>query len=172
MENKYNELERLNKLKESGTITEQEFEIEKTKILNNNKSNSNNNKSLKIIVKVFCILSIIALITTIVIGIINVSYNNKYEQWFEDNPTGEMDKILGIKHDYSVRDSYYDKVKSTRKIALVSIICTDILFLAYCISQFINNIKDNKKKGIIILTTGIIVIILFTVVYIFGLNLL
>ncbi len=33
MENKYNELEKLNQLKSSGTITEEEFDIEKSKIL-------------------------------------------------------------------------------------------------------------------------------------------
>lgn len=45
MENKYNELERLNQLKLNGTISETEFEVEKYKILNSNIKTSKNTKS-------------------------------------------------------------------------------------------------------------------------------
>ena len=41
MENKYNELDRLNKLKLNGTISETEFEVEKYKILNSNSTSKN-----------------------------------------------------------------------------------------------------------------------------------
>ena len=72
MENKYNELERLNHLKANGTITETEFEIEKYRILNTTTENKNpKNKS-----SIFFILTGISAIITIIWCIILYFWND------------------------------------------------------------------------------------------------
>ena len=80
---KYEELDSLQKLKESGSITEKEFEVEKYKILNNT-NNSNNSKTEGIYIAslvlgicsfLFCGIPILGLILSI--SRICIKYN-----WF------------------------------------------------------------------------------------------
>ena len=67
MENKYNELERLNQLKANGTITDTEYEIEKYKVLNlkSNKVHTNKNKS-----KLFFVISAVNVIPILICAFI------------------------------------------------------------------------------------------------------
>lgn len=67
MENKYNELEKLNQLKASGTITNAEFEMQKQKILNNKSKKTNTKKKSKLLKG---IIALVSLIIIIVVGII------------------------------------------------------------------------------------------------------
>lgn len=158
MESKYNELERLNKLKESGTITEQEFEVEKAKILNGKSSNSKSSNGKSVLGKVsMClfIIGIIVLIVAIIIGIVHISY---YNSW-DDLP------IVGNNgYGSSYERNLWNKVKTTEYCAATFLIIADIMFLVASICQFIKN-KENKKK-VIILVTEIITIVVITVVYI------
>lgn len=71
MENKYNELEKLNQLKANGTITDTEFEIEKQKILNS-KSNKTPTKKKKS--KLLFIVIAVVLIAVIVLGIFGTKF--------------------------------------------------------------------------------------------------
>lgn len=71
MENKYNEIERLNKLKENGTITETEFEIQKYKILNSTSNTTQTKKS-----KLFFILSSISIGISIIFGVISYCWHD------------------------------------------------------------------------------------------------
>lgn len=76
MENKYNELERLNDLRKSGTISETEFEVQKYRILNTTTDNKNKkNKS-----KMLFIFSFISVVISIIVGI--VYYIWQSELWF------------------------------------------------------------------------------------------
>lgn len=66
MENKYSELERLNNLRKSGTISETEFEVQKYRILNTTTDNKNKkNKS-----KMLFIFSFISVVIGIIVGIV------------------------------------------------------------------------------------------------------
>lgn len=69
MENKYNELEKLNQLKSSGTITETEYEVEKYKILNSNTKTLKNTKSISTKCFIFVGVEIIFLIIFISLSI-------------------------------------------------------------------------------------------------------
>lgn len=70
MENKYNELEKLNQLKSSGTITEEEFEIQKSKMLNSQSNIKKTKKDKKKIIKI--LVAVIVSIIIIVLGILSV----------------------------------------------------------------------------------------------------
>ena len=64
---KYAELERLQKLKENGTLNNAEFEAEKQKILNErNTTAKQEKKNKKGIAKIFFILTIVGIIITII----------------------------------------------------------------------------------------------------------
>lgn len=68
MENKYNELEKLNQLKANGTITDAEFEMQKQKILNSNIDDIKIKKKLKkkpIIITIIAILIAVLIIVAI-----------------------------------------------------------------------------------------------------------
>jgi len=84
MENKYNELERLNQLKANGTITETEFEIEKYKILNLKYTNVHTKKNKS---KLFFILSSIGVGISIVLGVIYYMWQSTlwFDFWVENN---------------------------------------------------------------------------------------
>ncbi len=69
MENKYNELERLNQLKLNGTISETEFEVEKYKILNSNINTSKNTKYKSTRCFIFVVVEIVFLIIFIFLSI-------------------------------------------------------------------------------------------------------
>ncbi len=82
---KYEELDSLQKLKESGSITEKEFEVEKYKILNNT-NNSNNSKTEGIYIAslvlgicsfLFCGIPILGLILSIVALVISIKSRKK-----------------------------------------------------------------------------------------------
>ena len=67
MENKYNELEKLNQLKANGTITDAEFEMQKQKILNNKSNKTNTKKKSKLLKG---IIALVLVIIIVVVGII------------------------------------------------------------------------------------------------------
>ena len=144
MENKYNELAKLNQLK--ATITEQEFETQKQKILNLNA------KTLKVsISKIFFLLVGIAMIITIILSFkTNQCYKNFWENWEIDSKK------------YTMLESKWEIMKNT---TILFIIMTNILFIIGNVIQFMSN-KINKKK-IMILLVGIIVMIIFTISSIF-----
>ena len=72
MENKYSELERLNNLRKSGTISETEFEVQKYRILNTTPDNKNKkNKS-----KILFIISGIGIIVSTILGFISYFWHN------------------------------------------------------------------------------------------------
>lgn len=71
---KYKKVEQLQKLKDSGTITEQEFNAEKEKILNTEMKGNKNKKVIGII-----ILSIIVIIVIVGAIIYTIKNNNTYE---------------------------------------------------------------------------------------------
>lgn len=68
MENKYNELEKLKALKDNGSITETEFEVQKYKILN---TTDTKNKS-----KIFFIISIVGTVISILLGVISYLWHD------------------------------------------------------------------------------------------------
>lgn len=155
MENKYNELEKLNKLKANGTITDAEFEIEKSKILNNNGKKKNNN-GLKLAVIICFIVGIVLFIITIAI---TIKHKQIFKEWdalpvYGDNGYGS-----------TVERNLWNQVKNTEHIATGTLIISAITILAGSICQFIKS--KSKKKGIIVLIVGIIATIAISVVYFF-----
>ncbi len=147
MENKYNELKKLNQLKENGTITNAEFESQKAKILND--TTINNNSNLKKAVKILLILSIIAFILLIAIGILYRYYGHK-------------SAMLDSMEMYLQTDTYKNleqKCQILESITKISIVITDLIFLATTICQFIKNQKNNKSIIIFVLEIITIVII-------------
>lgn len=72
MENKYNELERLNNLRKSGTISETEFEVQKYRILNTTTdTKTKRNKS-----NILFICSIVGIIVSTILGFISYFWHN------------------------------------------------------------------------------------------------
>lgn len=63
---KYEKLERLQKLKEDGILSDAEFETEKQKILNDSKDIKTKKEGIKRLSKIFFILTIIGIIITII----------------------------------------------------------------------------------------------------------
>lgn len=83
MENKYNELEKLKALKDTGTITGAEFEIQKYKILNTTtETKVKKNKS-----KIFFIISSVGIGISIILGIIYYFWQSTlwFDIWIENN---------------------------------------------------------------------------------------
>lgn len=83
---KLEEIEQLQRLKESGAITQEEFEIEKHKVLNEQVSQTNKetiNKKSK--AKLFFILAGIFLVVTIMCIIITLYMNNKFYQLTDES---------------------------------------------------------------------------------------
>lgn len=83
MDNKYNELEKLNQLKANGTITDAEFEIQKYKILNTTtETKIKKNKS-----KIFFIISSVGIGISIILGIIYYFWQSTlwFDIWIENN---------------------------------------------------------------------------------------
>lgn len=72
MENKYNELERLNNLRMNGTISETEFEVQKYRILNT----TTDTKTKKSKSKMLFIFSFISAVSTIIWGILLFVWND------------------------------------------------------------------------------------------------
>lgn len=72
MENKYSDLEKLKQLKDNGTITDAEYEIQKHKILNTTtETKGKKNKS-----KVFFIISSIGIVISIILGVISYLWHD------------------------------------------------------------------------------------------------
>lgn len=70
--NKYEELSKLQKLKEDGTLNNEEFEVEKQKILSNVKMNKMSSKNKKILIICTSILTILFMLITIIFTILAV----------------------------------------------------------------------------------------------------
>lgn len=70
--NKYEELSKLQKLKEDGTLNNEEFELEKQKILSNVKMNKMSSKNKKILIICISILTILFMLITIIFTILAV----------------------------------------------------------------------------------------------------
>lgn len=72
MGNKYNDLEKLKQLKDNGTITDTEFEIQKYKVLNaTTETKVNKNKS-----KIFFIISSIGIVISIILGVVSYLWHD------------------------------------------------------------------------------------------------
>ena len=72
MENKYSDLEKLKQLKDNGTITDTEFEIQKYKVLNaTTETKVKKNKS-----KIFFIISSIGIVTSIILGVVSYLWHD------------------------------------------------------------------------------------------------
>ncbi len=72
MENKYSDLEKLKQLKDNGTITDAEYEIQKHKILNTTtETKGKKNKS-----KVFFIISSIGIVISIILAVISYLWHD------------------------------------------------------------------------------------------------
>ena len=83
MENKYSDLEKLKQLKDNGTITDTEFEIQKYKVLNaTTETKVKKNKS-----KIFFIISSIGIVTSIILGVVSYLWHdsNMYIDTLLDN---------------------------------------------------------------------------------------
>lgn len=94
MDNKYNELEKLNQLKANGTITDAEFEIQKYKILNTTtETKIKKNKS-----KIFFILTSISTVVTIIWGMFLYIWNDTLytEFYFKNNNIDLVNSMSGI----------------------------------------------------------------------------
>lgn len=94
---KYEDLERLQKLKESGVLTQAEFDAEKAKILNNENEQTSENKKLT---GVFTILVIV-----IVIGVIGFGTNYLMDKWANDKGK----KANDMAEEYSQEYKNYDE---------------------------------------------------------------
>lgn len=71
MASNYNELEKLKALKDNGTITDTEYEIQKYKILNTTDTKTKKNKS-----KMFFIISSIGIVISIVLGVVSYLWHD------------------------------------------------------------------------------------------------
>ena len=103
---KYDDLEKIQKLKDSGTLTDEEFEYEKEKILKNTNSKKSVNKeksskNYKKLLKVFFIIFFISLIITVIIIINDMNINEKHTD-------------ISISKSYS-RDYYEEKIQNNLK---------------------------------------------------------
>lgn len=95
---KYEKLQKLNSLKESGTLSDEEFKKEKEKILNEEVvTKTKGNKKISII---FFILSGIFLILTI--SFVLLSF-----YWYEEYDDAQMDYFMAQSNYNSIKDSRY-----------------------------------------------------------------
>ncbi len=104
---KIEDLDKLKKLKDDGSITEKEFEIEKYKILNNynDKTNTSTNSTegiyiaslvLGIITLLLCLVPILGLILAIISLIICIMAKKRVEQTGTENKLVTVGLILAI----------------------------------------------------------------------------
>lgn len=103
---KYDDLEKIQKLKDSGTLTDEEFEYEKEKILKNTNSKKNvikdkSSKNYKKLLKVFFIIFFISLIITVINIINDININEKHTR-------------ISVSKGYS-RDYYEEKIQDNLK---------------------------------------------------------
>lgn len=104
---KFDDLEKLQKLKESGTITEEEFKKEKTKILN-----SNEKKKHKVSIgKTFIVLAIIAAILTIIFVVQYISCDEEYEEAWDNYIDDKWDIEFDYEYHYITQSEYNRKMK-------------------------------------------------------------
>lgn len=151
---KYDDLERLQKLKESGTITASEYNREKANILNENDKKNNNMKAVKIL---FIITVICALVTAIVI-FLSIHYSNVAEdsidELLKNQLIGKEDKELSRKNELVA-----DLSTTFLWGGLIGLIATSITFLAGSIIKLIKSRKDRKTITIFIVKIVTMIII-------------
>lgn len=148
---KFEDLEKLQKLKETGVLTEEEFNQQKQNVLN-----AKNITHKKIgLTKIFYIISGIMLVLSIIVGFLKNYYLDKYLNL----PLSDWKKET-----YTFK-KYRDKSDLTQNLSVICLVITDIIFFITSIISFIKSKKD--KKDIIRLIVEIIVIIVFTIGYIF-----
>lgn len=114
MENRYSELERLNNLRKSGTISETEFEVQKYRILNTTTdTKTKKNKS-----NILFICSIVGIIVSTILGFISYLWNKSdmYIDTLLDN------KILNKVVSFTVDGSFKILVITTILIFILGII--------------------------------------------------
>lgn len=121
--NKLDELERLQKLKESGTLSEKEFITEKNKILQGQKSKRKLPKWLDVIVTVIIVIAVFALIGKI--SEINdkndIARNGeKYIQQSTSNTNEITTNNTNKKNNTGYTNDYADKILKKWKITLPS----------------------------------------------------
>ena len=143
MENKYNELEKLNQLKANGTITDAEFEVEKHKILNNIKKNRRLKKS-----KILFIVTIIFIIITIGLFF----YKNNCKQNERDYLSNHMTDDISLKYK-KINQSEYDQIREQKNQLHKSRTTSETIFFASCgitivflVSGVVVFIIEKKKK--------------------------
>ena len=151
MENKYVELEKLNNLKECGTITQEEFEIEKYRILN---SNIHKPTSKKVKSKIFFILSSIGIVTCIILGIFYYLWQSTlwFDFWSENN--NDMSAV--------------DTISNILICSLVLLGISTIVLLVLAIILKIKEKEESKlsikiKKNVIKFVVIIILLIILTI---------
>lgn len=146
MENKYNELEKLNQLKANGTITDTEFEIQKHKILN---TSNTINKTIrkKGRAKLFFILTIIGLIITIFLSIGYFYYNYL---WATEKYTKNNGSLYSYEDGLISEQEYKNmtkKEKDYKKIYSISgcgALGTGVLTIAFLITGVVFKIREKK----------------------------
>ncbi len=143
MENKYNELEKLNQLKANGTITDAEFEVEKHKILNNIKKNRRLKKS-----KILFIVTIIFIIITIGLFF----YKNSCKQKEHDYLSNHMTDDISLKYK-KINQYEYDQIQKQKSELWKSRTTSENIFFVSCgitivflVSGIVVFIVEKKKK--------------------------
>ena len=143
MENKYNELEKLNQLKANGTITDAEFEVEKHKILNNVKKNRGLKKS-----KILFIVTIIFIIITIGLFF----YKNNCKQNERDYLSNHMTDDISLKYK-KINQYEYDQIQKQKSKLWKSRTTSENIFFVSCgitivflVSGIVVFIVEKKKK--------------------------
>ena len=143
MENKYNELEKLNQLKANGTITDAEFEVEKHKILNNVKKNRGLKKS-----KILFIVTIIFIIITIGLFF----YKNNCKQNERDYLSNHMTDDISLKYK-KINQYEYDQIQKQKSELWKSRTTSENIFFVSCgitivflVSGVVVFIVEKKKK--------------------------
>lgn len=97
MENRYNELERLNNLRKSGTISETEFEVQKYRILNT----TTDTKTKKSKSKMLFIFSFISAVSTIIWSILlfvwnDTIYTDLYFKYHNISLNNSISRVLDV----------------------------------------------------------------------------
>lgn len=143
MENKYNELEKLNQLKANGIITDVEFEMQKQKILNNTKKNRTLKKS-----KILFIVTIVFIIITIGLFF----YKNSCKQKERDYLSNHMTDDISLKNK-KIKQYEYDQIQEQKSELWKSRTTSENIFFASCgitavllVSGIVVFIIEKKKK--------------------------
>lgn len=137
MENKYSELEKLNQLKSDGTITEEEFEVQKSKILNS--TSRKMLKKKKILKKCFIFVGI-EIIFTIIFICLSIYHYGKGD---------EISRKTSAYYTYISDDTYkieYDKECEKGDTFKYASIITGGISLVSLITGIIFKVKE--KGGI------------------------